>query len=465
MTLDQGSRTNPTGSGLYGRHLNGAGPFIQEQIEKGSVEEFEVPPAISGMPRPMTVLLSERKTNLIKFDYHGDKNTFCPPIWGDIAIGSGACGFGCRLCFLMLTFRALRDPYRPYVYTNIEHYERAVRKWLVAKTWKVKFGDKHVDRARTRKDSIGLGIDCADSLLWEGVTGHARSLIPLFTSSATNPLQNPLILLTKSANTHYLAELSDRDLQRHNGKVPNVVVTMSLNPEAIADLWEGKYPGTLQRMTPSIEVRLAALRAAQDMGFEVRARIDPILTPVGWQEQYQAFFSDMAHRFGLRPTMLTLGTYREKSAQLDLWRAKWGLPPAEWEPSKTAGREGTHVHDADRLAKYAAVRDMISKAFKSTGFVPNVSLCKETHEVRKASDMCNANCNCLREPAKWKKDLGQLPGPTPRPNDELCRMLEPFRGTLGIKEACHPPGPVVVRLTSGQADLPHQLAAARVPFT
>ncbi len=192
----------------------------------------------------MTILLATRKSSLIKFDYHGDRRTFCPPRWGDIAIGRGACGFGCRSCFLMLTHRALCDPLRPWVYTNVDDYVRAVAKWLVATHWKLtlktpsgnKFIERRVDQARSVQDSIGLGIDCADSLLWEGVTGHARSLIPLFTSELTNPLQNPLILLTKSTNVHYLAELSERSLKRRNGKVPNVVVTMSLNPEPIADL-------------------------------------------------------------------------------------------------------------------------------------------------------------------------------------------------------------------------------------
>jgi DNA repair photolyase len=401
----------------FGRRLALIGKYVQKQIAADAVEEYEVPPAISGMSRPMTVLLAKRRAELIKCAWHGDKRTFCPPIWGDFAIGSGACGFGCRLCFLMLTFRVMRDPLRPYVYTNIDDYDRSARKWLLAKHWTVKFGENDVERPRTNKDSIGLGIDCADSLLWEGVTGHARNLIPLFTDPATNPLQNPLVLLTKSANTHYLGQLSDRDLRRHDGKVPNTAVTMSLNPEAIADVWEGKYSDTMERITPPIERRLAALRDTQEMGFEVRVRVDPILTPVGWQEQYREFFNAMAHRFGLRPTMITLGSYREKNAQLDHWRAEWKLPAVEWEPEKTLGRDGTHVHDANREVAYVAVRDMISESYKGTGFMPNVSLCKETHEVRKATDLCNANCNCLRAPSTWKSDARSVAGAGVRSTD------------------------------------------------
>lgn len=45
---------------------------------------------------------------------------------------------------------------------------------------------------------------------------------------------------------------------------------------------------------------------------------------------------------------------------------------------------------------YAKVREMILAAFSGTGHVPHVSLCKETHEVRKTTGMCNANCTVCR---------------------------------------------------------------------
>lgn len=299
-----------------------------------------------------------------------------------------------ELVLVMLTFRALRDPLRPVVYTNGDEIEAAVLRGLAAERWHV---EGKGTRQRTAKDSIGLGIDCADSLLWEGVTGHARRLIPRFTDPSTNPRRNPLILLTKSANTHYLGQIPGAQLRRdHAGRVPGVVVSMSLNPESIADLWEGKFPDTMERITPAIDRRLAALRVAQDLGFEVRARIDPILTPDGWEDAYAAFFSDMAHGHGLRPTMLTFGTYREKNNQLATWNAKWGLPPVEWTPEKTDGRDGTHIHHAGRGDVYGRVRVIVERAFRGTGFSPAVSLCKETHAVRKAVDLCNADCNCLR---------------------------------------------------------------------
>ncbi len=77
------------------------------------------------------------------------------------------------------------------LYENTDHYEQVVRKELTKPGL-----------------NLGLGIDCSDSLLYEGETGLARRLIPLFTSKKTNPFGRKLILLTKSINVHYLEGLS-----------------------------------------------------------------------------------------------------------------------------------------------------------------------------------------------------------------------------------------------------------------
>lgn len=414
LSADEGTRVHPAPPesekkralpvvDAFGRHVDTS--FIDREIARGAWTPHLVRPEVSGITRSMTILLARRPpSTIVKYAFHGDANTFCPPHWADLAIGSGACGFGCRSCFLMLTFRALRDPLRPVVYTNGEDFERETLRWLTAHRWAIEYSDvdpaagrklpgKRI-RARTAKDAIGLGIDCSDSLLWEGVTGHARRLIPLFTNAKTNPLGNPLILLTKSANTHCLGELNDAALKRVNGRIPNVVVTMSLNPEPIADLWEGKFPDTLERVTPPIDRRLEALRAAQDMGFEVRVRVDPILTSPGFEDMYRAFFNDMVHRHRLRPSMITLGTYREKTPQLDTWREKWGLPPMEIELETDSIRDGTHRHAIDRAETYKTIKALVA----STGSLPEISLCKETHEVRKETAACNARCNCLQDP-------------------------------------------------------------------
>lgn len=347
--------------------------FTNEQVSKGVWREEEISPELSGLSRPIVIYRGIRKSNLIVYDWHGDKQTFCPPMWWDLAIGSGACGLGCRACFLMLTHRIKRDPSRHLLYENLDDYLHASEKWLLSPQ-------------RRRQHTLGVGIDRSDSLLYEGVIEHVRNLAPLFSDPRYNPCGNKLILLTKTANTHYLADI----LPAHRS---NIVASFSLNPEAIADLWEGKWPDTLERITPPISKRLEAVRYAQDLGFEVRVRVDPILTPEDWEEQYASFVSEV-RAAGINFRYWTLGTYREKNTQLDAWRERWGLPPMEWQLSEDElVKDGTHRHlpEEQRVAIYRQVIALIRREFPQA----RISLCKETHRVRTALALCNADCNCL----------------------------------------------------------------------
>ncbi len=345
--------------------------YVDQQVVNGNWTQQIIPAEIVGLSRPLTVFRAPRRTNLITYDWHGDRETFCPPMWWDLAIGSGACGLGCRSCFLMLTHRIRRDPWRHLLYDNTEDFMCAVEKWLK-------------NPQRRPQHTLGIGIDRSDSLLYEGVTGHVRRLASLFADPEANQNQCKMILLTKSANTRYLEEIAPSDRK-------NIVASFSLNPESIADLWEGKWPDG-ERITPPVSRRLEAAKFAQELGYEVRVRVDPILTPDGWGEQYADFVAEVVRR-GVNFRYWTLGTYREKNGQLDAWREKWGLLPMEWEP-KDLVEDGTHWHlpPARRIEIYRTVRDIIQREIPKA----RVSLCKETHEVRKAIVLCNAECNCLR---------------------------------------------------------------------
>jgi DNA repair photolyase len=262
----------------------------------------------------------------------------------------------------------MRDPLQPLVYDNMAFLWNAARRWLIAPR-------------RRPCHTLGLGTDRSDSLLFEGVTEHARHLIPMFADAARNPHGCKLFLLTKSKNTNYLEGLP----------TTNTIVTFSLNPEPIADLWEGKWPDTLERITPPIAHRLAASLHAQSMGFEVRWRIDPILTPIRWEAHYAEFFRQATAQ-GHRPSRITLGTYRQTHPQLDLWRKRWRLPPMEWRPEPLT-RDGTHWHPS---AAYRS--DTYKKVAAMCGtFLPEsvVSLCKETKSVRRDTGLCSPSCNCL----------------------------------------------------------------------
>jgi len=346
-------------------------PFDHVVKDRGSKGEYRlqcIPAETLGTARPIEVYRATRaRNNIIKpWEPNTNDDTYCPAHWADIAIGRGACGFRCRACFLMLTHRTFCDPSRHVLYENVDDYAAVVRTELT------KPGP-----------NLGLGIDCSDSLLYEGETGHARRLIPLFGEKRTNPFGRKLILLTKSINVDYLEGLP----------TANILLTLSLNPETIADLWEGKWNDGL-RITPSIEARLAASARAQKMGFEVRWRVDPILPVENWPEIYCTFFISAAAE-GHRPTRITLGTYREMGRSLLTIAAKWGLPSMEWMP-KELTRDGMHYHipEGRRINIYGLLCDMVKSAWQSTGTVPIVALCKETRPVRAAVGITHNHCNC-----------------------------------------------------------------------
>ena len=347
--------------------------YVDQQIAEGDWKQEVIPANVVGLSRPVVVYRAPRKTNLIAYDWHGDANTFCPPMWWDLAIGSGACGLGCRACFLMLTHRIKRDPLRHLLYDNLSDFEKAAEKWLT-------------DPKRRRPHTLGVGIDRSDSLLYEGVAQHVRNLAPLFANPLMNKNNNKLILLTKTANTNYLLDVKPAHRR-------NIVASFSLNPESIADLWEGKWPDTGERITPSITERLDAVKYAQELGFEARVRVDPILTPSGRDDEYAHFVSQVKKK-KIDFRYWTLGTYREKNAQLDAWRARWGLPEMEWQPEDhEMVKDGTHRHLSEerRVEIYQKVTAIIRREFPDA----RVSLCKETHSVRRALALCNADCNCL----------------------------------------------------------------------
>jgi len=343
--------------------------YVQEMVRKGNWRLECIPAEVLGIARPVKVYRAVRKSNLIKpwKNLADGDETYCPAHWADLAIGSGACGLRCRTCFLLLTHRIKCDPSRHVLYENVEDYKEAVMRWL---------------RKPTRRN-LGLGIDGSDSLLYEGVTGHVRRLAPLFNDPGTNPHGCKLILLTKGANVRYLEGLSPR----------NILLTFSLNPEAIADLWEGKWNDGV-RISPSIASRLDASKKGEEMGFEVRWRIDPIFPVEGWEDIYEEFMRQAA-KDGHAPTRITLGTYREMKPGLLTWARLWGLPPMEWEPPRLT-KDGSHYHLSveERIHIYSFLKQAIFEAWKSTGTVPIVALCKETKDVRIETDLLHKHCNC-----------------------------------------------------------------------
>jgi DNA repair photolyase len=342
--------------------------YVNEKAARGEWRLECIRADVLGLQRPLEVYRAVRKTGLIRPWKRSDReDSYCPAHWADLRIGRGACGLRCRGCFLLMTHRVFCDPSRHVLYENVRDYVYEVRRWL----------------QKPDRRNLGLGIDCSDSLLYEGVTGHARRLVPIFASDATNPHRCGLFLLTKSANVRYLEGLPTE----------NVRVTFSLNPERIADLWEGKFQDGF-RVTPPVARRLEASLRAQEMGFEIRWRLDPIFPVPGWQDAY-AEFLQAAVRDGHRPTRITLGTYRETQASLRTFAEGWGLLPVEWARTELEA-DGDHYHlpRVERIRIYNTLTAMIREEWRGGGGQPIVALCKEPLSIRRAVGLQHDMCNC-----------------------------------------------------------------------
>ena len=339
--------------------------YERRMLDEGKWTMEPIPADVLGLARPLEVNRAERSGPFVVPWDRDDGTGYCPKHWADLKIGKGSCGLRCRTCFLIATHRVLANPARHLLYSNTEKCVLEVRRWL-----------QHPTRM-----TLGLGTDSSDSLLYEGVTGYARQLIPMVADPETNPHNVTLLLLTKTANVDYL----------EGQPTDNVIVSFSLNPEPIADLWEGKFDDGV-RVTPPIEKRVRASIRVQELGFEVRWRVDPILTPPGWEDQYEVFFREAAQA-GARPSRVTLGTYRENSRSLRTMAAGWGLASMEWLPADLE-KDGMHSHQSreERVEIYSVIRCLVTKTWHEQ--LPLVALCKEPMEVRRGVGVDHEMCNC-----------------------------------------------------------------------
>jgi spore photoproduct lyase len=129
--------------------------------------------------------------------------------------------------------------------------------------------------------------EMADSLSMEHITGAAQEFIPWF-----GGLENGyLFMLTKSDNVDGILNLN------HNG---HTILAWSMNEPGVSRQFEIG--------APSFERRLEAARKAQQAGYRLRLRLDPIVPVDGWREVYAGTIARIFEM--VSPERITLGTLR-----------------------------------------------------------------------------------------------------------------------------------------------------------
>ena len=94
-------------------------------------------------------------------------------------------------------------------------------------------------------------------------------------------------------------------------------------------------------------------------------------------------------------TMLLEGRQKAETGALSASAEGWGLPPLEWQPAGVE-KDGAHYHmpKAQRPEVYGALKTMIGDAWRSTGSIPTVVLCREPKSMREAAGLDREMCNC-----------------------------------------------------------------------
>jgi spore photoproduct lyase len=265
---------------------------------------------------------------------------------------ANGCPYNCAWCYLKGTFRFYGQKSNGRV--PIVFKDRArVKKELVA----------FLNSKESKPELINTG-ELSDSLMDE--TGQ----VPFSTwiMSLLKGTKHKVLFVTKSTRVqNFLA----------NNWQDNAILSWSINAVPVADRWE--------RLAPSVVDRLDAAKQVYDAGYEVRLRIDPMVSVEDWQRLYAELVDMISAR--LKPNRVTLGCLRGLNSTIlycrdKSWvqylteRSNWGKkPPFE-----------------QRLAMY---RFMI-RALREKG-IREVGICKDTLAVCKTMriDPSKIECNCV----------------------------------------------------------------------
>lgn len=287
-----------------------------------------------------------------------DDRMICPH-FPRLKLSSNGCSFACEWCYLKLTYRNAH----PFITVRVQ-YEK-IKEELEKKL-----------RMATQGVMFNAG-EVGDSIALDHLTGAAAAMIPWLGAT----VNGYLYMLTKSDRVDHILNLP------HNG---HTVLAWSMNAPEVSRRYEVG--------APPFERRLEAARKAQNAGYPVRVRLDPIVPIPGWKGIYARTVRDIFRI--IAPDRVTLGTLR--------------FEPAFYRMRKTMfspGSDlGTYVDDmkpmfspaygTKRVGKYSYPKELRAEIFsyvlreiRKYSACP-VALCKEEAEVWSSVGLDLSTCAC-----------------------------------------------------------------------
>ena len=321
-----------------------------------NIAEVNVPgnTMVNKINRGKRMLVIDRRSGslLDKFENH-DPGAICPDF--PKLIPSTNCPYRCMYCFLQGTYRACRPFICAYV-IDIEELERNLRR---------QYGDSQ----GTIVISAG---EMSDPLACD-VLGYMPQIVEMF-----GRLHNVrLLLLTKSG----VDEIQPLLGAHHNG---HAITAWSITCEEVVRQYESG--------NESIANRLAAAKAAQDVGYEVRFRLDPMMVFDGWQDAF-ARTVEQIYRLGIHPSRFTLGSFRLLGNLRGIIKARFPESDILQQPLVNDGGKRQRYPHKTREELYIHAIACIREHDDQVA----IALCKETPEMHRVFDglVDATKCNCL----------------------------------------------------------------------
>jgi len=200
-----------------------------------------------------------------------------------------------------------------------------------------------------------------DTIALEPEYGASAVMVPLFADWPGRYL----LLYTKSDNVDHLLELP------HNGKT---MVSWSLSSARVAE--------QIEKGTPSMEARIAAIEKCQRAGYTVRVRISPICPIRDWREDYRELVQQLLTR--TRPDVISLDVL----GWMDPATMKEALDVSLFENQYAAVLDKLIAEGFRRLGKHVFPHDMRAEILRFViaqihEICPEqpVSLCMETVDM------------------------------------------------------------------------------------
>ena len=150
-----------------------------------------------------------------------------------------------------------------------------------------------------------------DSLSLDPVTLFSHDLIEFFKDQ-------PNWTLEFKTKTNYVDQFLDVEHSLDVGHSKNVIVSWSINPQAIIESEE--------KGTASLEERLVAAEKCLKQGYQIAFHIDPMIWTPDWKEQYFDLARQIHQRF--KPSdmpYMSIGALRFQPEQRHLMRERFGM--------------------------------------------------------------------------------------------------------------------------------------------